>query len=134
MIIIISVFLLSIQSEVGAIFFAFFQGLMLDVLAGGPSGFFPFLYVLVFIIIKLLSYPLDLLSIVGRLAVIFIAVMFKNICMVILLKLFSFEAFFSYNEFMVFILSALLTVFAALFLLGLLDTLHSRYSQTESRM
>ena len=132
LVIIITVFFLSIQRDTGAGIFAFFQGLLIDVLSGGPFGFFAFLYIIVFIVVKLLSYPLDLLSTGGRITVIFIAVLIKNLAMVALLKMLSLEAAFSYNEFMIFILSALCSSFAALFIFSVLETLHNRFSRMES--
>ncbi len=131
LVVIITVYFLSIQNETGAGIFAFFQGLLIDILSGGPLGFFAFIYIMIFISIKLLSYPLDLLSAEGRIFVTFIAVLIKNFITLVLLKLFSFEAVFSYNEFIIFILSALCTVFVAPFLLSLLDNLHKSFSRAE---
>ena len=82
-------FLASNESSPGI--FALCQGFLLDALSGGIPGFFTLLYLLVYFSIRVASHPIDLLSPVGRAAVVFIAVMAKWMIMLLFLNLFSFQ-------------------------------------------
>lgn len=89
--------------------FAFCQGFLLDILSGGVQGLFTFLYLLVYLTIRITSHPIDLLSTGGRTAVVFIAVMVKELLMILLFSIFSLEFSFSVYSLLKFCLSAILT-------------------------
>ena len=107
-------FLASNKSSPGI--FVFSQGFLLDILSGGVLGFFTLLYLLVYFCIRIASHPIDLLTPVGRAAIVFIAVMVKELIMFILLKLFSFQYIFSADSLLSFFLSALLTSILSVFI------------------
>jgi len=107
-------FLVSNESSPGI--FAFCQGFLLDVFSGGVLGFFTLLYLLVYFSIRIASHPIDLLSPVGRAAVVFIAVMIKELIMLLFFNLFSFEYIFSGNSLLSFFLSAVLTSILSIFI------------------
>jgi rod shape-determining protein MreD len=107
-------FLVSNESSAG--FFAFCQGFLLDVYSGGVPGFFTLLYLLVYFSIRIASHPIDLLSPVGRAAVVFIAVIIKELIMFLLLSLFSVQYVFSADFLLSFFLSALLTGTLSIFI------------------
>ena len=107
-------FLASNESSPGI--FALCQGFLLDALSGGIPGFFTLLYLLVYFSIRVASHPIDLLSPVGRAAVVFIAVMVKWIIMLLFLNLFSFQYAFSAHSLLSFFLSAALTSILSIFI------------------
>ncbi|MFC1840777.1 rod shape-determining protein MreD [Thermodesulfobacteriota bacterium] len=109
LVIIITVYLLASQSVASAGIFIFCMGFLIDVLSGGVLGFFTLLYLLVYIAARMLSHPIDLLSPGGRVTIVFIAVIFKELLMVALLTLFSFDSAFDIKDLLGFILSALVT-------------------------
>ena len=96
--------------------FAFCQGFLLDVLSGGVPGLFTLLYLLVYFVIRMASHPIDLLSPVGRTAVVFIAVMVKELLMVVFLNIFSLQYSFSTDSLFHFFLSAILTGIVSIFI------------------
>ena len=107
-------FLASNESSPGI--FAFFQGFLLDVFSGGVLGFFTLLYLLVYFSIRIASHPIDLLSPVGRAAVVFIAVMIKGLIMLLFLSLFSIQYVLSGDSLLSFFLSAVLTSILSIFI------------------
>jgi rod shape-determining protein MreD len=109
LVIIITVYLLASQSITSAGIFIFCMGFLMDVLSGGVLGFFTTLYLLVFMAARMLSHPIDLLSPGGRVAIVFIAVIFKGLFIAALLPLFSFGSMFDIGDLLGFILSALVT-------------------------
>lgn len=109
LVIIITVYLLSSQSVSSAGIFILCMGFLIDVLSGGTLGFFTLLYLLVYVAARMLSHPIDLLSPVGRVTIVFIAVILKELFMAALLSLFSFGVAFDIKDLLRFILSALIT-------------------------
>ena len=109
LVIIITVYLLASQSITSAGIFIFCMGFLIDVLSGGTLGFFMLLYLLVYMAARMLSHPIDLLSPGGRIAIVFIAVILKELFMAALLPLFSFGSRFDIMDLLGFILSALIT-------------------------
>ncbi len=96
--------------------FAFCQGFLLDVFSGGVPGFFTLIYLLIYFCIRIASHPIDLLSPVGRAAIVFIAVFIKELMMLLFLSLFSFENIFSADFLLSFFLSAVLTSTLSIFI------------------
>ena len=115
LIIVFTVYLLA-SNESSPGIFAFCQGFLLDVLSGGVPGLFTLLYLLVYFSIRITSHPIDLLSPVGRTAIVFIAVMTKELLMLLLLSLFSFQYIFSVNSLFHFFFSAVLTSIFSVFI------------------
>jgi rod shape-determining protein MreD len=113
LIIIITVYLLASQSVTSAGIFIFCMGFLTDILSGGTLGFFMLLYLLVYMVARVLSHPIDLLSSGGRIAIVFIAVFLKELFMALLLPLFSFGSRFDIMDLLGFVLSALITCLLA---------------------
>ena len=107
-------FLASNESSPGI--FAFCQGFLLDVFSGGVPGLFTLLYLLVYFCIRIASHPIDLLSPVGRAAIVFIAVIIKELIMLLFLSLFSIQYHFSADSLLSFFLSAMLTSIISVFI------------------
>jgi len=123
-VIILIAYLLVFYGETGAGIFAFGLGLVIDVFSGGVPGLFTFLYLVVFLAIKLASRPLDLLSTGGQMATVSMAVLLKKGLMVILLYMFSLEITFSFSDFLLFVFSAICSSLIAPFLFYFLDFLN----------
>ena len=107
-------FVVSNESSPGI--FAFCQGFLLDVLSGGVLGFFTLLYLLVYFSIRFASHPIDLLSPVGRAAVVFIAVIIKELIMLLFFNLFSFQYVFLGDSLLSLFFSAVLTSGMSIFI------------------
>ena len=122
-IIIIMVYLFAFRSEAGAVFFAFGQGIFIDIFSGGMLGLFALLYPIVFMGITLGSRPLDLLSLTGQVFIVFFAVLIKSLLMVAFLKLFSFEILFSTSYFANIVFSALFSGMIAPFIFYFLNNI-----------
>jgi len=122
-IIIFIVYLLSYRSETGAGIFAFGQGLLTDIFAGGIWGFHTMLYLMVFLFIRLLSRSFDLLSTFGQVALISMTVLVKGLLMVPLEHLFSLDITVTSSDILLFILSALCSGVIASPVFYLLDSL-----------
>lgn len=123
-VIVLIVYLLMFYGETGVGIFAFGQGLIIDIFSGGMLGLFALLYLIVFFGIRIASRPLDIHSIGGQIAVINIAVLLKNILMVLFIYIFSMEIALSFFDFLVFIFSAICSGLLApviFYLLNLLD-------------
>jgi rod shape-determining protein MreD len=97
--------------------FAFCQGFLLDIFSGGVTGLYTLLYMLVYCVIRLISHPIDLYSPTGRTAVIFIAVMVKELLLVMFLNIFSLQYYFSLDSFYQFCISSVITSFLSIFIL-----------------
>ena len=121
LVIVFIVFLMAFSSETGAGIFAFGQGLVMDIFSGGILGLFTLLYLIVFLGVKLASRPLDLLSTGGQIAIISMAVLFKELMMVTLLHLFSLEITSSFANFALFVLSAVCSGLIAPFIFYLMN-------------
>jgi rod shape-determining protein MreD len=111
-------FLASGESSPGI--FAFCQGFLLDVFSGGVTGLYTLLYLLVYCIIRLISHPIDLYSPTGRTAVIFIAVMVKELLLVIFINIFFLQYNFSLDSFYQFCISSVITSIISIFILHFL--------------
>ncbi|MBN1907028.1 MAG: rod shape-determining protein MreD [Deltaproteobacteria bacterium] len=116
LVIIFTVFLLA-SGESSPGIFVFCQGFLLDILSGGVIGLHTFLYLIVYCIIRLLSHPVDLFSPAGRTSVIFIAVMAKELLLVLLLNLFSLHNDFSLDSLYKFCISSIITSIISIFIL-----------------
>lgn len=109
LVIVITVYLLFFYGEAGAGIFAFGQGLLIDIFSSGVLGLFALLYLIIFLCIKLGSYPFHLLSVRGQIIIISLAVLLKGILFITFLYLFSFEITFSISAFSAFTSSAIST-------------------------
>jgi len=118
------VYLLMFYGEMWVGIFAFGQGLIIDIFSGGMLGLFALLYLIVFFIIKIVSRPLDIYSITGQMAIIYIAVLLKNILMVLFVYIFSMEIALSFFDFLVFIFSAICSGLLAPIIFYLLNLLN----------
>jgi rod shape-determining protein MreD len=114
LVIVFTVYFLA-SNESSPCIFAFCQGFLLDILSGGVLGLFTLLYLFVYFVIRLASHPIDLLSPVGRAAVVFIAVSAKELLMLVLLNIFSLQYEFSIDSLFYFFLSAILTSVLSVF-------------------
>ncbi|HJX34846.1 MAG TPA: hypothetical protein VJ373_06675 [Desulfatiglandales bacterium] len=123
-VIVLIVYLLMFYGEMGVGIFAFGQGLLIDIFSGGMLGLFAFLYLIVFFVIRIASRPLDIHSIGGQIAVITIAVLLKNILMVLFIHIFSMEIALSFFDFLVFIFSAICSGLLAPVIFYLLNLLN----------
>ena len=106
-VVIINVYLIAHGSETGAGIFALGQGLLTDIFSGGIWGFHAILYVIIFLFIRLLSRPFDLLSAFGQIALIFISVLVKEFISIPLLHLFSLNTNISSYDLFMYMVSAL---------------------------
>jgi rod shape-determining protein MreD len=125
-------FLASNESSPGI--FAFCQGFFLDVFSGGVPGLFTFIYLLVYFSIRIASHPIDLLTPVGRAAVVFIAVLIKELIMLLLLNLFSIQYIFSADLILSFFLSAMLTGILSIFIFHFLKISSAVVSPLEGEL
>jgi len=126
-VIVLIVYLLMLYGETGVGIFAFCQGLVIDIFSGGMLGFFAFVYLVVFFCITLGSRSMDISSTGGQMAIIFIAVLLKNILMVTFLYLFSMEIVFSFYDLLFFAFSAICSSLIASILFYLLNLLNRIY-------
>ena len=94
LVIVIAVYLFSSHSEMVSGIFLFFMGFLTDILSVGIPGLFMLVYLLIFMVIKIGSHPIDIFSPVGRIALIFIAVIFKELLMGAFINLFSLGSMF----------------------------------------
>lgn len=122
-VVIITVYLLAYRGERGAGIFALGQGLLTDIFTGGIWGFQTILYIIIFVFIRILSNPFDLTSVSGQVAIISMAVLLKEVLMVLLLHMFSLDIDLSYFNFLLFIISALFSGLIAPLLFCLLNSL-----------
>jgi len=106
-VVIINVYLLAQGSETGAGLFALGQGLLTDMFSGGIWGFHTILYVIIFLLIRFLSRPFDMLSAFGQIALISISVLIKELLRIPLLQLFSINADISSYDLLMYVISAL---------------------------
>jgi rod shape-determining protein MreD len=120
--IIITVYIMAYRGEIGAGVFALGQGLLTDIFSGGMWGCYSTLYLAIFLLIKFLSRPFDLLSVVGQTLVVFIAVLAKDVLMILLSHIFSITISASFFNFL-FIFSAICSGIVAPFLFYVLNTL-----------
>jgi len=123
-VVVLIVYLLMFYGEMWVGIFAFGQGLIIDIFSGGMLGLFALLYLIVFFGIKIASRPLDIYTIVGQMAVICIAILFKNILMVIFIYIFSMEISLSFYDVLIFIFSAICSGLLAPIIFYLLNLLN----------
>ena len=116
LVIVFTVYFLA-SNEASPGIFAFCQGFLLDIFSGGVPGLFTLLYMLVYFSIRIASHPIDLLTPAGRAAVVFIAVIIKELLMLLFLNIFSIHYNFSADSLLTFFLSALLTSILSIFIL-----------------
>jgi len=132
LIVILTVYLFTFYGETGAGVFAFFQGLLIDIFSGGILGFFSLLYLLLFLCIKLGSYPFHLLTLGGQILLIFLVVLSKNLLIFMFIKLFSLEAVFSFSIIFEFVISSLSTGLIAPFIFYIFNYMDSRFIRSLS--
>lgn len=124
LVVIITVCLIVFHHETGAGLFAFCQGLLIDIISGGILGLYSLTYVLVYLFIRAISHPIDIFSSDGRFAIIFIAVIFKEMLVLTFLLLFSMESPLWVNDLFMIFLSGLCTSIISLFIfhfLGIIE-------------
>lgn len=131
LVIIFTIYFLALNKS-SAGFFAFCQGFILDIFSGGIPGFFMLLYLLVYFSIRIASHPIDLLSPVGRAAVVFIAVMIKELIMLLFLTLFSFQYTCTADSLLSFFFSAALTSILSIFIFHYLKVSYAMLASTEA--
>jgi len=122
-IIIITAYLLAYGRETGAGIFAFFQGLLTDILSGGIWGFHGILYLIIYLFIKLVSRPFDLFSVSGQFTLVSITVLIKEFLSIPLLFVFSQDINVSLYMFSTFILSAVVSGLIAPLIFSMLNAL-----------
>jgi len=120
--VIMIIYILAYRGERGAGIFALGQGLLMDIFSGGAWGCFTILYLMIFLFIKFFSLPFDLFSAFGQIAVVFFAVLIKDILMIPLLHLFSIDIDISFSNFL-FIFSALFSGIVAPFIFYFINLL-----------
>ena len=126
LIIVFMLYIFVFFGEMSAGIYAFFMGLVIDVFSGGIAGLFTLLYLLIFVGFKLGSRPFDLLSPGGQIIIISLVVILKEILILVFIRLFALESFFSFSIFLETILSAMFTGLIApiiFFLINQLDCL-----------
>lgn len=122
-VIIITAYLLAHGRETGAGIFALCQGLFTDILSGGTWGFHAILYLIIYLLIKLISRPFDMFSVSGQITLVFIAVLVKECLSIPLLYLFFQDISLSFYMFSTFIISAVLSGLIAPLIFYLLNAL-----------
>ena len=130
LIIIFIVYFLAVNESSPGLF-AFCQGFFLDVFSGGVPGLFTLLYLLVYFAIRIASHPIDLLSPMGRATVVFIAVIVKELLIIMLLNIFSPNYYFKGETLFYFFLSAVLTGILSVFIFYYLKISPAIDSQAE---
>jgi rod shape-determining protein MreD len=121
-IVIINVYLIAKGSETGAGIFALGQGLLTDILSGGIWGFHAILYVIIFLFIRFLSGPFDLMSTFGQIALISISILAKDLLRIPLLHLFSLNTNISFYDLLIYMVSALFSGLVAPLIFYLLSS------------
>ncbi len=121
LVIIILIYLFAFYGEKGAGVFSFGMGVLTDLFAGGLFGFYKLVYLILFLIIRFGSQPLDLFSIGTQAVIVFTAVLLRGMVMITFLSLFSLRTIFSFSDFFVLLLSALCTGLIAPFLFYLFN-------------
>jgi rod shape-determining protein MreD len=122
-IVILMVYLLGRRCKTGAGVFALGQGLLMDIFSGGIWGFNALLYLLIYMFIKIIARPFDLLSFAGQLAVVFLGVLAKGILIILLFYVFSLNSGFSGHDALLLLVSAICSGVIAPFVLILVDSL-----------
>ena len=130
LVIVFTVYFLA-TNESSPVIFAFFQGFLLDTLSGSVPGFFTLVYLLVYFCIRIASHPIDLLSPVGRAAVVFIAVIIKELITLLFLNLFSIRYLFTADSLISLSLSAVLTSILSIIIFHLLKISSAVVSSVE---
>ena len=112
LVILFIVYLYIFYGDIGAGIFAFGQGLMIDVFSGGILGLFTIVYMIIFIVVKIGSYPFHLGSVEGQIIFISLATLSKEFLLIMFMYLFSLEIILS-----IAVLSALFSssIFTGLF-------------------
>jgi len=113
LVIIIMAYLLAFQGQAKAGVFSFGQGLLIDIFSAGLLGCFTFLYLIVFLGVKLGSRLLDLRSSKGLMIITFLSVLLKETVFVGLLDIFSLEVVVSPSILFSIALSALFSALVA---------------------
>jgi len=131
LVVIIAVYLFSSHNEMSAGIFLFCMGFLTDIISGGILGLFTLLYLLVYMVMRIASHPIDLLSPGGRIAIIFIAVIFKELFTVALLTFFSLGSMFVIYDLFSFLLSALVTCLLSPFFFHFFKCIDSGTFRTE---
>jgi rod shape-determining protein MreD len=124
LVIIIFIYLFVFYGEKGAGVFAFGMGVLTDLFSGGFFGFYKLIYLILFLIIRFGSRPLDLSSIETQAIIVFSAVLLRGVLMITFLYLFSLRTIFTFSDFFAFILSAACTGLIAPFLFYLFNYLN----------
>ena len=106
-VIIILAFLFAFHGALGAGIFALGQGVLIDIFSAGLLGLFTFIYLIIFMGIRLGSRFFNLRTIKGLMIIISLAVILKNILFVSLLDLFYQEITFSSTFFTAAVSSAI---------------------------
>jgi len=120
---IVMVYLLGRRCETGAGVFALGQGLIMDIFSGGIWGFHALLYVLMYLVIKIIARPFDLLSSVGQVAVVFFGVLIKDVFIIFLFHTFSLNSGFSSFDALLLMASAICSGLSAPFIIILLNSI-----------
>jgi len=107
LVIIFIAFLFAFYGDIGAGIFALGQGLLIDIFSAGLLGLFTFLYLIIFIVIRLGSRFFNLRTPKGIIIIISVAVIIKKILFVTLLYLFSLESIFPFSFFVASVSSAI---------------------------
>lgn len=107
LVIILIAYLFTYYGDIGAGIFALGQGLLIDIFSAGLMGLFTFIYLIIFMVIKLVSRLFSLRSLKGIIIIISIAVIIKNILFVSLLYLFSLKSIFPFSFFVASVASAI---------------------------
>jgi rod shape-determining protein MreD len=129
-VVIVIVYLLAYRSEIGAGIFALGLGMFMDIYSGGLWGFYGMLYLIIFLFIKIASRPFDLFSSFGQITVIFMGVLAKGISTVLLLHLFSLNSNFSSLNFLLLLISALVSGLTAPLIFFILNSLGRLFHRT----
>jgi rod shape-determining protein MreD len=120
---ILMVYLLGRRCEIGAGVFALGQGLLMDIFSGGMWGFNTILYLFVYLFIKVIARPFDLLTSTGKVAVVFFGVLVKDVLIILLFHIFSLNSGFLNHDALKLLVSAICSGMAAPFILMLVDSL-----------
>jgi rod shape-determining protein MreD len=119
--------------ETGAGIYAFFMGLVIDVFSGGITGLFTLLYLMIFIGLKLGSRPFHLFSPGGQIIVISLAVILKEILIIIFFRLFSLESIFSLQILLKLTLSSIFTGLIGSIVIFLLNQMDHQFKEPISK-
>jgi cell shape-determining protein MreD len=114
-------YLLIHSGRTGACVYAFFLGMLVDLFAAGVPGLFTLIYMAVFLTIEAGSRFFDLQTIKGPMILVFLGALVRQVFLVGLLDIFSYQVHFTASLFLGFAVSAAVMGLIAPFVFSFFD-------------